>query len=59
MFLETRSNSSLYNKVIKEIEQLPNGKTFKITVVLVSEQNGEIKESDPVSTFFRTRTFTF
>jgi len=66
VFSEGFSNSSLYSKedlltspsftrVIEDIGQLPNGGTFKITLVLVSEQNGEVKESDPVSTFFRTR----
>jgi len=51
--------SPIYNKVIEDVGQLPNGRTFKITVVLVSEQNGDVKESESVSTFFRTRTFTF
>ncbi|KAF6022523.1 hypothetical protein EB796_019158 [Bugula neritina] len=50
--------SPSFIRVIENIGQLQNDKTFEITVVLVSEQNGEEKESDPVSTFFRTRMFT-
>jgi len=58
LFSEDLLTSPSFNRVIENIGQLPNGRTFKITVVLVSEQNGDVKESDPVSTFFRTRMFT-
>jgi len=58
LFSEDLLTSPSFNRVIENIGQLPNGRSFKITVALVSEQNGEEKESDPVSTFFRTRMFT-
>jgi len=58
LFSEDLLTSPSFIRVIENIGQLQNDKTFEITVVLVSEQNGEEKESDPVSTFFRTRMFT-
>lgn len=53
------SHGPTYSGLIEDIEGLLNDRNYKVSLVLVSEQNGEVKESDPVSTFFKTRMFIF
>ncbi|KAF6034725.1 hypothetical protein EB796_006966 [Bugula neritina] len=48
------SHGPTYSGLIEDIEGLLNDRNYKVSLVLVSEQNGEVKESDPVSTFFKT-----